>query len=77
MQAWQADHLSPYYIQFRQSVGEADRLGQAMFGQTPGFGRTDIRVQHKGPRGAGRGRTVTFFPPCQEREIIVFVFRQI
>jgi hypothetical protein len=31
-------------------------------------------MQHKGPRGAGRSRAVTFNPLGQEREIVILVF---
>lgn len=77
MDAGEAHHLGPQNIEFGEGGGEADRLGQTMFGQAaaaivPGVGMQDI-----GPRLRGGGGAVARLPPLQEGEVIVFVFPEI
>jgi hypothetical protein len=77
MHARQANHLATDKVKLWQGRGKADRFGQTMLWQAAGLGVADIGVQNIGPRGAGGCGPITLFPPLQEREIIVILFRQI
>ncbi len=47
----QAHHLGPEDVQVRQRRGQADRLGQPVFGQAAGLAGAGVRVQHHGAGG--------------------------
>ncbi|WP_232489198.1 hypothetical protein [Rhodobacter amnigenus] len=77
MHARKTDDFAADHLELWQGVGEAYSLGQTVFGQATGFVVADVGMQDKGPRGAGRCRTVALLPFEQVREIVILVFGQV
>jgi hypothetical protein len=77
MDAGKAHHFAADDVKLGQGVGEADGLGEPMFGQAAAAVAADVGMQDEGPCPGGGGRTVTIPPPGQEREIVVVIFRQV
>jgi hypothetical protein len=75
MHAGKAHDFAPRDLQFRQGVGQTDRLGQPVFGQTARLVGADVGVQYIGAGLRDRRGTVATLPPLEEREVVVIFGR--
>jgi hypothetical protein len=71
MGAGKAHDLGPLDVEFGQGGGEGDGLGQPVFGQAPGRGGFQRRMQDEGPRRPLGGVAQTV--PLAPGEEVVFV----
>lgn len=77
MQPGQPHHLGAQNLKLWQGGGQADRLGQPMFGKAPAAFATFLaqgRMKNIGARGRNGGVMRPFLPSFQKGEIVLVIF---